>query len=128
MIIEKSGVLALAGVFAIALVIVIVLFLTNGDDIQNTTFITAGGQTWVIDNNGDLWGWGQNAHAQLGDGSRVHRQIPVRIMGGVRSIQPFFAITEDNTLYAWMGGNNLLQLQHNIDRASPQPIMNDIAE
>ncbi|MCL2170830.1 MAG: zinc ribbon domain-containing protein, partial [Defluviitaleaceae bacterium] len=125
---KPIAILAASGVFAIF--IGIVLILASGNDIQNTTFVTTGSQTWVIDNNGDLWGWGANANAQLGDGTRIARHTPVRIMSNVRSIYaPSLAISEDNTLYAWGDGHILQQLRQSSqsDRAAPQSIMDNIA-
>jgi len=65
----------------------------------------------AITEDGDLYVWGRNYEGQLGDGTNVDSDTPVKIMehvrevslGGLRSA----AITEDGELYLWgsnMGG------------------------
>jgi alpha-tubulin suppressor-like RCC1 family protein len=33
----------------------------------------------ALTREGDIYAWGRNHHGQLGDGSRSHRDIPVRV-------------------------------------------------
>ena len=39
-------------------------------------YIAYNTSTFCIDNNGELWGWGNNATGQLGDGTGTNRRIP----------------------------------------------------
>jgi alpha-tubulin suppressor-like RCC1 family protein len=75
------------------------------------------GQTIAILANGSLWAWGDNDRGQLGDGTRVSADAPVRVdtprgvsfvkvsSGGYAS----FAIDRSDRLWAW-GGNQSGQL------------------
>ncbi len=58
--------------------------------------------------DGSVWAWGRNDHGQLGDGTFVDRQVPVRVgvfettvvavaAGGAHSL----ALLEDGSVWAW---------------------------
>lgn len=76
---------------------------------------------FAINNNGDLYAWGQNNYGQLGDSSTTTRKTPVRVKGPegvgfltnikkvIASNNTTYALREDGTLYAW-GQNNYGQL------------------
>jgi alpha-tubulin suppressor-like RCC1 family protein len=75
------------------------------------------GQTVVILTNGSVWAWGDNDRGQLGDGTRVSSDVPLRVdvprgvsfekvsSGGYAS----YAIDQADRLWAW-GGNQSGQL------------------
>jgi alpha-tubulin suppressor-like RCC1 family protein len=77
--------------------------------------VSAGGYHNLEIRNGELWAWGNNEYGQLGDGSSIKKNYPVKIgtdnnwnivSGG------FFhstAIKSDGTLWAW-GDNKFGQL------------------
>jgi alpha-tubulin suppressor-like RCC1 family protein/photosystem II stability/assembly factor-like uncharacterized protein len=66
--------------------------------------------SYVIDQSGQLWAWGDNFYGQLGVGDRVNRNTPtlvplppgaskwLLVSGGENFA---VAVTDDNTLYAW---------------------------
>lgn len=97
--------------------------------------------TMAITTDGVLWGWGggdvstpqgvQN-FGQVGDGTRILRYSPVRILDDVVAVSTgvayTVAITTDNSLWAW-GQNRMGQLGDgtNTRRTSPRRVMNDIA-
>jgi len=62
----------------------------------------------AITTDGTLWGWGNNIHGQLGDGTTTSRHQPVPIMDNVAAVSAgprhTMAITADGTLWGW--GNN----------------------
>ena len=89
-----------------------------------------------IQTTGTLWTWGYNTFGQLGHNDATQRNSPVQILGTVwKSVKPFnwtgltqqyspntFAITQDNTLYAW-GSNYFGMLGQNetvaLNRSTP---------
>ena len=72
------------------------------------------GQTVAILSDGSVWAWGNNAHGQLGDGTRTDSDVPVRVhvpagvtfvgvnSGGYAS----YAIDAEGRLWAWGGNQN----------------------
>jgi alpha-tubulin suppressor-like RCC1 family protein len=74
----------------------------------------ANGQTVALLANGSVWAWGNNEHGQLGDGSTVSSDVPVRVKvpaqvsvltvdsGGYAC----YAIDNSGRLWAWGGNKN----------------------
>ena len=75
------------------------------------------GQTMAILATGSVWAWGDNDRGQLGDGTRVSSDVPLRVdvPRGVRFVKvssggfASFAIDRSGRLWAW-GGNQSGQL------------------
>ncbi|GAB5466907.1 MAG: hypothetical protein Kapaf2KO_23430 [Candidatus Kapaibacteriales bacterium] len=71
--------------------------------------------SWAIDENGHLWGWGENTAGQLGDGTKENKNLPVLIdstmLWSQVTVGLFFSIgiAEDGSLWA-TGANNDGQL------------------
>jgi len=84
----------------------------NRNLMDNIISASAGGwHTMAIDSSNTLWGWGFNEYGQLGDGTTMFWDRPIRIMENVLSVstatsgsRSTFAIQNDNSLWAW-GGN-----------------------
>ena len=59
----------------------------------------------AITTDGVLWGWGDNRHGQIGDGTTQERLMPVRIMEDVVAVSNgashTMAITADGRLWGW---------------------------
>lgn len=55
--------------------------------------------------NGSLWGIGQNANGELGDGTRVPREEPVHIADSVIYAGAYFFVKQDGTLWGWDSNN-----------------------
>ena len=83
----------------------------------------------AIKTNGSLWGWGQNIHGQLGDGTTINKLIPTQI--GADTDWEYtatgrfqgFAIKTSGTLWSW-GWNDAGQLGDGtlVDKSSPNQI------
>jgi len=76
----------------------------------------------VIRTDGILWAWGANAHGQVGDGTTIDRNTPVRILDNVvYAVAGFtsFAIREDGSLWRW-GANSFG------DNLSPVRVMENV--
>ncbi len=75
--------------------------------------ISLGMHGLAIDNFGDLYAWGNNECGQLGDGTTVKKERPVKIMSGVEeisiSLDASYAVLKNGDLYAW-GNNEYRQL------------------
>lgn len=52
------------------------------EPIEFTQIAVGGGYTVAIDVDGNAWGWGANNLGQLGDGTTVNRNTPVKVSGG----------------------------------------------
>ncbi|MCL1882339.1 MAG: hypothetical protein FWF81_01110 [Defluviitaleaceae bacterium] len=51
---------------------------------DNLAAVSAGSRhPMVIRNDGSLWAWGANESGQLGDGTTIDRNTPVRIMDNI---------------------------------------------
>ena len=85
-------------------------------DLENTTSqqIFAGGlSSFYIDEDKQLWAWGDNEYGQLGDGTATKRTKPVLIMSDVVSVSSAIstsfshtlALKSDGSLWSW--GDNL---------------------
>ena len=105
---------------------------------QNMTQTSAGGNNWkqvscraghvaAVKTDGTLWLWGNNSYGKLGDGTTVHRSVPVQtIAGGTnwKQVSVGFhntaAIKTDGTLWTWgQGGAGANGDNTTVDRSSP---------
>jgi len=61
--------------------------------------------SFAIHPDGSLWAWGSNTHGQLGDGTRINRVEPVKILDDVIAVSAgsshTLAIKADGSLWAW---------------------------
>ncbi len=69
--------------------------------------------TLAIKQDSSLWAWGRNNAGQLGDGTQINRNAPVRIGDGYVAVSAgmyhSLGLQADSTLWAW-GLNNVGQL------------------
>lgn len=98
------------------------------------TTISAGvAYSMVIKADGSLWAWGANGAGQLGDGTRVKKLTPVKIMEEVASVSTArfssMVIKYDGSLWAW-GNNKYVHLGDGTetDRLTPVKIMDGVAK
>lgn len=94
--------------------------------------ISLGGfHSMAINEDGELYGWGQNTYGQVGNDSHIDCSTPVYVMDDVVAVSSGFmhtlAIKSDGTLWAW-GRNNYGQLGTGawLDQLTPVQIMEDV--
>lgn len=88
---------------------------------------------YVIKNDGTLWAWGDNEYGQLGDGTTINRETPVKIMEHVAKIAVSeyhaLAIKTDGSLWAWgRNGDGQLGDGTYTNRYAPVRIMSGVSE
>ena len=85
----------------------------------------------VLKADGTLWAFGINENGQLGDGTTVSRDKPVKVLDNVRQISAgdcsSYAVRNDGSLWAW-GWNKCGQLGDGTktDRLRPVKIMDNV--
>ena len=85
----------------------------------------------AIKKDGSLWIWGWNNAGQIGDGTKVNRSKPVKIMDNVKSVSlggyHSAAIKKDGSLWIW-GSNYRGQIGDGskVDRPKPVKIMDNV--
>ena len=102
---------------------------------ENVKFkeISAGEYSWVmaLDNDGNIWTWGNNIYGQLGDGTTQNRSIPQKIAveGNVKfemiSAGKYHALAldENGNIWSWgYNGNSVLGDGTTQSRSVPQKI------
>lgn len=107
------------------------IFYNNEFDLGITAFDTNGAYSFIVKEDGSLWSFGANTEGQLGDGTKIDRKTPVKIMDDV--IMPIagwnfgMAIKKDNSLWTW-GGNTYGQLGDGTkaQRSTPKKIKDNI--
>ncbi|MGV3698204.1 RCC1 domain-containing protein [Flavobacterium sp.] len=82
-----------------------------------------GTSSLAITNDGNIWGWGNNADGRIGDGTTSHRYSPVQVTsdanwrcvstGSERSV----GITNDGKLWHW--GRMINEINDNVNYFSP---------
>lgn len=98
----------------------VLLILTNScmkDDlflpVVFTTISACGDHSLALEPDGTLWAWGGNYYGQLGDGTNVDKNKPVKIGPGYVAVSACsghsLALKTDGTLWSW-GYNNFGQL------------------
>lgn len=95
------------------------------------TAIAAGaGTTFAIQNDGSLWGWGDNSVGQVGDGSSANKATPQHLTAlsgkhvtAVSASLHTLALVDNGSLWAW-GGNNSGQLGNGKADGAPPLVPN----
>ena len=97
------------------------------------SIVGGGNHSLVLKTDGRLFGFGYNAHGQLGDGTTINRPSPIQIMTNVQSVASSSSsahsliLTTDGTLFA-CGYNNDGELGDGttIERHTPVQIMTGV--
>ena len=89
--------------------------------------------TMAIKNDGSLWAWGNNWSGQLGDGTKVEKLTPIKIVDNVAQISIGYhntmAIKNDGSLWAWGANyNGILGDGTTEDRLLPVKIMDNVSQ
>jgi alpha-tubulin suppressor-like RCC1 family protein/fibronectin type 3 domain-containing protein len=96
-------------------------------------FTNDNGSVYMIDENNDLWTWGQNSSGQLGDGTVITRYSPRKIMANVAKVAAnsgsVMALTTSGDLWVW-GENYAGQLGDGttIDQLSPYKLFGGVID
>ncbi|MDR2183492.1 MAG: hypothetical protein LBE55_04900 [Clostridiales bacterium] len=114
--------------------------------LNDVAYVSAGvDHTMAIKNDGSLWGWGGGGYrvgaeqnfGQIGDGERITRHNPLRVMDDVIQISAggghTMAIREGGSLWGW-GLNSIGQVvdgtavedREDYSRPTPRKILNDV--
>ncbi|MBL0211555.1 MAG: RCC1 repeat- and reductase domain-containing protein [Holophagaceae bacterium] len=95
--------------------------------------VTAGGyHSLAIDESGQIWGWGLNKNGQLGNGTRVRRDLPFplkpgigasRIIGISAGEDHSLALSEDGSVWAFgLNQDGQLGIGTKIDQSVPTEV------
>lgn len=97
---------------------------------ESSSIVSSGyGSTYVIKNDGSLWGWG---YEYIGNGNKDRQITPVKILDNVKSVSANtfggIAIKKDDTLWAWGSLNGYLIKGEGNDPTYlfPKKIMDDV--
>ena len=93
---------------------------------------SAGPSTFVIKNDGSLWGWGENGKYQIGNGKSQDQLVPYKIMEGVSSVFPnryrTFAVKTNGTLYGWgTNPNGEIIAENTYDYKTPTQVLTNVS-
>ncbi|MCL2364708.1 MAG: hypothetical protein FWC71_08605, partial [Defluviitaleaceae bacterium] len=83
-----------------------------GADARWVHVSTGGSHTIALQENGSLWGWGENRFGQLGDGTTIDRSEPTQVGRGTTWVHAVagsgvsYAICIDGYLWAWGWNHN----------------------
>lgn len=87
------------------------------------------GCCFAVQQDGSLWGWGENSLGYLGDGTRESKDVPVKIMDGVKEVfagdytNIISVIKEDQSLWQW---GHYYDNGERKDQYTPVKIMEDV--
>lgn len=99
--------------------------------IEGVKSITTDGDVFmVVKKDKSLWSWGCNEYGKVGDGTKVKRVKPKKILDNVQSVtfkdtQDVFALKEDGSLWAW-GDNVFGMVGMSSDSNIPTKIISDV--
>ncbi|MDR1615536.1 MAG: NPCBM/NEW2 domain-containing protein [Syntrophomonadaceae bacterium] len=76
-----------------------------------------GKSVFAIKNDHSLWAYGVNTDGRLGDGTKIDRDAPVKIMDGVSKVYDYALLKTDGTFWAW-----------DTDDPTPKQVLDGVAE
>lgn len=88
--------------------------------------VTGANHTLFLMDDGTLWTWGENIHGQLGEGSNVNSNVPVKVfLNDVVDVQAgrnhTVALLKDGTVWTW-GNNSSGQLGIGSNKVYNEPV------
>ncbi|MBL3526384.1 MAG: pentapeptide repeat-containing protein [gamma proteobacterium endosymbiont of Lamellibrachia anaximandri] len=96
--------------------------------LNNVIHYSSGGSHHLaLRSDGTVWAWGKNNKVQLGDGTDVDRNSPVKVKGIGNAVSiaagsdHSVALTSEGSVWAW-GMNDNNQLGNGTGKASPVPV------
>ena len=104
------------------------------DEIDVSDVWAYSGVNYAIGKDSNLWGWGNNEYGQIGDGTKVAKSNPKKIMNDVQSVDTFgpysdstCALKKDGSFWVW--GANGHDEVNGLTKAyilQPMKIMDDV--
>lgn len=113
----------LSGLMILTVFLLTALAMTNASWAATARVAATGNHTVALKADGTLWGWGDNSFGQIGDGSLLSRNVPVRIGADsewatvVAGFYHTVALKTDGSLWTW-GDNTKGQLGDSLSSAS----------
>lgn len=72
---------------------------------EDVAWVSSSLHTMAIKTDGSLWAWGRNSFGQLGDGTTIWHDSPVKIMENVSAVSAGMmhtvALKNDGSVWAW---------------------------
>ncbi len=95
----------ISAIFFVTLILLLVMSVSVFAEGETDNKVSAGhGSTYVIKNDGSLWGWG-NMYTGNGNGYKEEQISPAKILEDVKAVSASnsggIAVKKDNTLWAW---------------------------
>lgn len=117
-------------ILLVTIILVMMMSITTYADGESGSIVSSGhGSTFVIKNDGSLWGWGMR-YTGGGTGHRDPVTSPIKVLDNVRSVSAntftTIAVKKDNTLWGWGSFDGYLNEDQDPIFLTPVKILDDV--